>query len=481
MIRWVLLVLAGLCMPATADAAWHSAESDNFIVIGNMSAGQIRSRALDLERFHHLLVESTGSNDEAPFIKLRVFVVRNFDTVQEFGGVSDALGYYDAPMRGPHLVVPRLTPRSAILSITPRQILFHEYAHHFMFANFPGTYPAWYVEGFAEFYANVDFSEENEAIIGFAPTIRRDLLVLGIWESYQDILANNRGNTAMTYAQAWALVHYAYFNREGSQLMRSYLDTIVSGQEGQAAYAQTFGTMEPPLDSTMRDYALQSRIPGRRIPLPDINPESITVTSMSQEAGEIAILVGRNPAQLHDRVERLAERYPDNPQIHTELAISYRQRGEFEQELASANRALAIDPDHIGGLVMKAEALKDLADAAGDANDPRWSESRELFLQVNRRDPTNAQALHGYYDSFPEGADRPDFALQALESARALVPQNAHFRTDLAEEYLALGRLSEALAELMPILQSPHFAENARAASIEQQIRQAVVQQAGAQ
>ena len=35
-------------------------------------------------------------------------------------------------------------------------MLFHEYAHHFMFQYFPAGYPSWYVEAFAETLATID-------------------------------------------------------------------------------------------------------------------------------------------------------------------------------------------------------------------------------------------------------------------------------------------------------------------------------------
>ena len=32
------------------------------------------------------------------------------------------------------------------------EVLFHEYAHAFMLENFPAAYPAWFVEGWAEYF-----------------------------------------------------------------------------------------------------------------------------------------------------------------------------------------------------------------------------------------------------------------------------------------------------------------------------------------
>ncbi len=53
-----------------------------------------------------------------------------------------------------------------------QQTLFHEYGHHFMKRYVTAAFPAWFVEGFAEYYSTVDFDKQGKALIG-KPARRR--------------------------------------------------------------------------------------------------------------------------------------------------------------------------------------------------------------------------------------------------------------------------------------------------------------------
>src|SRR5690606_17382921 len=51
-------------------------------------------------------------------------------------------------------------------------VLKHEYAHHFMMQYFPGAYPGWYVEGYAETVATIRFLDNGSFHIGDPPQYR---------------------------------------------------------------------------------------------------------------------------------------------------------------------------------------------------------------------------------------------------------------------------------------------------------------------
>ena len=56
--------------------------------------------------------------------------------------------------------------RDSRTDLDPKSVLFHEYAHHFMLHHFPAAYPAWYVEGFAEFFSVVAFPQDGSIEYG---------------------------------------------------------------------------------------------------------------------------------------------------------------------------------------------------------------------------------------------------------------------------------------------------------------------------
>src|SRR5690606_36008226 len=65
--------------------------------------------------------------------------------------------------------------------------LLHEYAHHFMFQNFSFPYPAWFVEGFAEYYAATNITP-NRVEVGLYDQNRVDWLLYGDWMAIEDVL-----------------------------------------------------------------------------------------------------------------------------------------------------------------------------------------------------------------------------------------------------------------------------------------------------
>ena len=58
--------------------------------------------------------------------------------------------------------------------LDPEKVLFHEYAHHFMFQHFAAAYPDWYFEGFAETAATIVLKPDGTFHIGNPPHYRSD-------------------------------------------------------------------------------------------------------------------------------------------------------------------------------------------------------------------------------------------------------------------------------------------------------------------
>ncbi|OYQ36100.1 hypothetical protein CHU93_01165 [Sandarakinorhabdus cyanobacteriorum] len=132
-------------------AAWRVAESPHFRVFGEMSADQLRQRAELLEDYRNLLGMFTTArvDDSAP--KLTVYLVDRIADAVPFGKIgSDVAGFYSASDGG--------IVAYAMKGEFGQSTLLHEYAHHHMFAGTGQSYPAWYVEGFAEYFMTARFS-----------------------------------------------------------------------------------------------------------------------------------------------------------------------------------------------------------------------------------------------------------------------------------------------------------------------------------
>lgn len=473
--RQISLFLAMLIAPVSASAEWHRAESDNFIIIAELDPEEISERAIELESLDRAMRIMTNNRTGTAEIKLRIYMVANYNEVVRYYGNGDVAGYYSPSMRGPFAVVPRRNVSSGTFGMTSNHVLFHEYAHHFMYQYVPGTYPSWYVEGFAELFATAEVREDGRVEIGRPLPRRVASFQLGRRLRYADMLSNRLPNTDMTYAQGWILVHNAAFDREMSNLLGEYLQAVAEGTSGAAAYAATFGQLEESLDRRLRDYGLGRRVPGIALRIEPIDPTTIAVTPLSDRDAEIAMLFPRNSGELERRVRRAVERYPDEAQVYVELARLFAADSQIETAMQSIERALELDPDHVEANNMKGDMLILRARDGGDASDLNWTQAREHYLRANRADPRNARALHGYFDSFPDTDTRPENAISALESAFLLVPQNAHIRIDLARAYLDQANYRGALEAIMPVVQTPHSDPDDVAMQIAAEAREGII------
>ncbi|QLC24593.1 hypothetical protein HFP57_05830 [Parasphingopyxis algicola] len=491
--RFLIFIAATLLIVAPADARWRRGESTNFIVYAEFSESRMREYVAELERFDGLLRRFSGLETVQSLNKLRIFVVRNQGRISRYlDGNMRVGGIYFSDPRGPYAIVPRRSAGYGRFRVTGQNVLFHEYTHHFMMQYFPTSYPAWYVEGFAEFYSTIRFRDDDEVELGFPARDNVPWLRLFPWIPHETLLSNRLRNNRMTYAQGWLLVHHAAFHRETREALNGYLRAISDGIEPSEAYSRNFGDWDPGLDEILTAYGTGRRIPVLRLVL-DLPPSGpVEIEELTDDEAAIALLYAREGEQLNDRVEDLLEEYPDVPQLHVEAAISAIARQDYTTAIEAADTALAIDADHVEANIYKGVAtlLSITAQASDDdtataesedtgeesadgaefdvtaffgfdageelAADPRWEQARGHFIRANNADHNNALALLYYYLSYPDREDRPDDAMAALNQAYQFVPQSPIIRLLLGREMLEDGRFEEAGAIVRPVAQDPH-------------------------
>jgi hypothetical protein len=172
---WALIAAAALLLflPAQARAEWRQATTDHFIIYSEDSPENLEAFATKLERFDRALRVLLDLPDPklSPGNRLTVFVVSNLSQVRKLYGKGKArasvAGFYMPRATGSFAITPRSTgPGGGEYEINEQIILLHEYAHHFMLGNFVGAFPAWLVEGYAEFNSTATFEKDGSVGIG---------------------------------------------------------------------------------------------------------------------------------------------------------------------------------------------------------------------------------------------------------------------------------------------------------------------------
>lgn len=475
------LVLASLVStPAMAD--WRVAETDHFVVYANTSEASLRRYAEQLEKFDKALRLTRGLK-ESPLGKagrVTVYFVGNQDRVASLAGDSEIAGFY-IPRAGASVAfVPGNMGGDSPMAFNSQQVLQHEYAHHFMFTNWPdAAFPSWVSEGWAEFNATAKFDHDGALQFGSAPQYRAYGLLTGNPLPIEKILAGAAGKLRSDqrdalYGRGWALMHYLTFEPSRKGQLATYLDAISRDRKSpEAAAALAFGDLRA-LHRELEKFLSKPRISGFRV-----KPESLTIPPVAVRVlrpGEAAILPVRfrSEAGVNDKTappvyadaQKIAAHFPDDPAVQRGLAEAAYDAKDYAAALTAANKAIAADPKLIEAHCYRAMAQMAIALAAKDDRPETWLEIRRSIARANRLDTEDPRPLILYFRSYAEhGMIPPKVARDGLLHAYELAPQDRGLRMQTAAMLIGDGKLEEARAMLLVLTYDPHASGMGDAAS----------------
>ena len=487
MVRNMLLALPLACLVSpAAHAEWHEASSKHFVVLADDTPDNLRAFTQDLERFDQAIRVLRGAPDDrrGPASRVNIFVVDDAGNVQKLSGRTGIAGFYSARASGSVAFTPRRNSSNSELS--PRAILFHEYAHHWMLTNWAdAALPPWFVEGFAEFHATALMRGDGSVIFGAVPSYRRhtvaDMSLLPVPQLVRPDpgkLSDPQVRDAL-YSRGWLLTHYLTFDTERRKGLAAYIGAINSRQSLATATA-ALG------DVSGLDIKLNSYLKRPTLPSIQIRPEQLAIGEVAIRkltAGEAAVMPARlaSTAGVNARTapvvyalaKRLAAAYPNDAAAQNELAEAAFDAKDYAGAEAAADRALAADPKSIHALIYKGKAQSEIAAAAGVSDAGRWTAIRRWFVAANKVDPEDPYPLVEYHESFRLAKQKPTKnAEDGLIYAYALAPFDRRLRIDAAYALLTQDRGPEARRALGPI--AFDIAEQAQLAALAQRIIDAI-------
>lgn len=462
-----------LFLPQSVLAAdWYLAETDHFRVFSEGTEDEVRDYAVELERLDEAMriMLGVGPDQEPPSSTAKVTVFR-FGETRDIGNLAGARGVagFFIPRAGNSVAfVPHREDRVRGLGqraqrhgrLEPRSVLFHEYAHYFMFQHGAAAYPGWYVEGFAELFATLEFGEDRFQI-GEVPEYRS--IALGfVSPNLERMLAPPADITGedvqRMYAWGWLLTSHLSFAPERQGQLRVYLRLINEGQSSIDAAREAFGDLRE-LENEMEAYR-RSRARLRLVPyLYDEGPAlAIRPLSEAEEARmELMILsrrgVTREQAQDQlDEARALVARYPESIEVVLAATEVEFDAGNYDEAEQLAERALGMDANSVGAALYWAHA----ALAKAEEDPAQFQVARNRYIRANNLETGNPEPLYGYYLSYLLADETPpDDAVAALESAFGFAPFDPGIRTTLAYQLLAEDEYRIALNILQPLLNNP--------------------------
>ncbi|WP_409414559.1 tetratricopeptide repeat protein [Altererythrobacter sp. MF3-039] len=450
------------------------ATTDHMMVYSDQSPEETKRFAIELERFDEAMRFMQGiEQDKATMpesAKLRVFYYGDTDDIGRLAGFYGVAGFF-IPRAGRSVAfapVKSARSRGSIgvrekrKDLKPEVILFHEYAHYFMYQHAAAAYPAWYREGFAEVYGTLQLKDDG-FVLGAPAKHRSDILqylssfpVSRLLNPPEEL----RGRDVMQrYGMGWLLTHYLTFSKERRGQLNKYFELLNSGASDLEAAEGAFGDLTK-LDRELDSYQ-RGRIFGLTIKHDDYTPPEASVRSLTE--AEVAVLphaiksmrgvTKKEAKDVVESVRQVALQYPDSAPVMLALAEAEFDAENNDLAEAAALRVLELDESSTMAHIHLARIAKRRAQ-----EDPaQFAIMREQYANAIRIDRLNPDALQGYYLSYQlAGELPPENALIALEMAYDYAPFDHDIRTTLAHLLLTEDREREAVLILSPIVNDPH-------------------------
>jgi hypothetical protein len=449
------------------DGAWRRAEGANFIVYSRGGERPLREAVQTLEQFDALLRVLTGAQQQETIVKLPIYLLRNRSDLDViYPGVTQWT-------RGFYTYQTELVAAFAIYTDNgweggARQILFHEYTHHFMMQHFSAAYPAWYVEGFAEYLGSIEF-ERRGAVVGQPSATRATALVenrtrllpmdvmLGGVPEDDDI-------KDLFYAQSWLMVHYMFSSPERQQGFARYLNAVGEGVEAVAAFENAMGMSAADFRTELANY-LNGRITYSVYPTPQVAESTIAITRLPRSADNLLLMnAGMRrfafDAENGPRIEAIvseAAQFPGDAYAVRSAAYAELWRNPVRaRELALP--LIEADPnDFEAQFLLGRSFLAQYENAEGPED--AAVQARRHFARAFRINAEHVPTLYGYVRTF----DPPlsEEVMNVLIQAHLLAPQVDEIRFHLAVQLINNQRFEEAAIALEPIAYDPHGGEGA--------------------
>jgi len=481
-----LACAAVLALAGQAKADWFEARSGHFLVYSEGKEEAVRDFATRLERFDAGMRKLRGLEERQgdasnPVI---VYVVSDLGAVQKLCGIGrpgsfcqGVAGFYQPRAGGAVIFTPRRSGEGSKLDLNSQIVLFHEYAHHFMFGNYAAAFPAWFVEGFAEFHSTAEIGKDGSIDFGRPAFHRYRSLLAGQMPPLVKLIGatpeslGNEGREAL-YARGWLLTHYLTFSGNRTGQLGAYIKALNQGKPPADAAASAFGNL------ILLDRELDKYLRQRKLSYWAMKPQGVPAVALRRlTPGEAALMPVRIRSdrgvdekaakQVVADARRLAAGFPNDPGAQIALAEAEYDVGNDDSAEAAADRALAADPKNREALLYKGRARVRRAQKAKSEDAAVWKEARSWFVKANRAEPDAAEPLILFYESFHSQGIRPTAnAITGLERAYQLAPQDPSLRFAMAREFITADRLEEARVALAPLAYDPHAAADNEAARL---------------
>jgi hypothetical protein len=477
--RILLALLFLIGSVSSAQAAWKEATTRHFRIYSQGSEKALSEFAIKVERFDTMLRTRFNVPDTDQPQRLTIFMLPTPDAVVKSfdGGTNNRYvkGYYSRRDTGSIAVVHR-QDFDVKGALDADAVLFHEYAHHFMLSYFPVAYPAWYIEGFAEFFSTVDFTSAGNAKTGLPAYFRADALVNGPSLPAERLFAVTGGELKpverdVFYGRSWLITHYLDRSEARKGQMSAYLREINSGKSSLEAARLAFGDLEI-FDKELNKY-LVGRFTYATNKNPTPAPTDLDVKTLSESLSELVPLRLKSMRGIRDdkaagfvqELRAYTAKYPGEAEGWYMLANAHASAKQDREASVAVEAALTLSPTLSRALLLKAEIAVRRVRDNNAATPAEWKAARGLIVKANRANVNDPMPLLRYYESWAaEGVEPNPVAYDGIRRAFEMVPEATNMRMAYAFSLAKQKKYDDAIKLVEPVAFAPHESRDSIAA-----------------
>jgi hypothetical protein len=477
-------------------STWFRAESQRFVVYSDARQEDVTLLLDNLEKLDHLLRIYTQLGDpskrraEQQEPKLTLYFHSRPSDLREIADSppADAVGLYSscaAGVQGFGVHLERVaslgdeqlekSPLNETLSY-----VFEAYARHFLYRHTDIRTPASFIDGFAQYFSSVRFSEQ-QMVVGRVPRgIAGYLKFLGDGRQYsleyEDVLQGNIAH-ARNYAGAagvrlefeaksWLLTHYMLSSDDNRKRLNQYLVLVGRGVAPTLAFERAFGVKAADIGTVMWRYGLKG-MAALRVAHPSLPAAQPRFRTLPLATGEFVLADAalkscpsrQTGEALLRKVAGLAARFPDDDLARLTLSRAQIDWGNPRDALPALNAVLQGDDASFEARYLLGVANMRLAERSeGDARRAHLQAAQQHLQRARSLNPQSAEAVLAAFKAEVAATDEPRGAtLQGVISAWQTAREVDTLARSAALAYAYAGQADEAFQTL------GSMAQNARA------------------
>jgi tetratricopeptide (TPR) repeat protein len=472
-LRIATLLIAAAVLPSVGAQEtpvgardWIEARSENFRIYSVLGEERTTELLRHLEIMRATLGDAGEESTYEAGVPTIIVAVDNRDDYVLIGAPAYSGGYFFSDLRENAILIEDSSDTEGI------QVILHEYAHYLSRRSGRIRYPRWYEEGNAEYLSHSRL-RDNAFEFAIAPREYVTTLGFGTWMPVAELLQVSDAaslaeiDAPMFYAQSWLLVHYLNTHAESdtsvAQQLIDYTSHTATGLPPAEAFARAFGVEPEALDQELLRYFLERKFERRLVLTNTALPGfSTLIRAMSSTEAQLAL------AQMALRFENIdgAERWFEEALSDSDLRALAEAglgrvagyRGDIEAANARFESAIFLMAWDFTIWMDYAQYWAQRVSASYSADEriryaSRLIDSLESALTISDATP-ELNSLMGFA-YLARGRD-PHEAIEYLELAAADAPHDQASRLLLANAYLYVGRLDDAVRVAESVMRFEH-------------------------